>query len=379
MGVYGDVRTFSIPDIINWIAMGKRTGILVLNKVRETKKIFFIKGDLASAYSSLASDSLANFIVKKGILSREMVYARINTIKDSDKDVALKLMNQGLITLEDVVQSLYMKIEDVFYSVYGWDKGQFLFLDQDLPYSQFLFVRMPSQKYILEGSRRRDEWKIIRQEFPEYDMMIHPIEDKKLVKKKASSLSQTARQILGMLDKSMAIFQIIALSEFSEFDVMFELMQLKKEGLIKVQDIYKSEIFDKEERIEQHFKEGVKYFHEGRIIDAIDSFEKVLSLEPRHFSSKRYLQQAKNLIFEKIYNTIGHSKKVPQRFAEVADCTINEFYLTEQEKRILEKIDGKATVKDLYSQDEADMNTVYYTLYRLIEANIIVLSEEPAA
>ncbi len=359
--------------------MGKRTGILVLNKVRETKKIFFIKGDLASAYSSLASDSLANFIVKKGILSREMVYARINTIKDSDKDVALKLMNQGLITLEDVVQSLYMKIEDVFYSVYGWDKGQFLFLDQDLPYSQFLFVRMPSQKYILEGSRRRDEWKIIRQEFPEYDMMIHPIEDKKLVKKKASSLSQTARQILGMLDKSMAIFQIIALSEFSEFDVMFELMQLKKEGLIKVQDIYKSEIFDKEERIEQHFKEGVKYFHEGRIIDAIDSFEKVLSLEPRHFSSKRYLQQAKNLIFEKIYNTIGHSKKVPQRFAEVADCTINEFYLTEQEKRILEKIDGKATVKDLYSQDEADMNTVYYTLYRLIEANIIVLSEEPAA
>jgi hypothetical protein len=64
MSLAGNLRTMPLPDILQWIGMGRKTGTLHLERRSIKKQIIFKKGEIYSSWSNDPRESLGQFLIR---------------------------------------------------------------------------------------------------------------------------------------------------------------------------------------------------------------------------------------------------------------------------------------------------------------------------
>ena len=74
MGLSGNLLTMSLPDILQWIAQGRKTGSLHLERRSVKKRIVFHEGAIFSSWSNDPRESLGQFLVSHRYITEEQLF-----------------------------------------------------------------------------------------------------------------------------------------------------------------------------------------------------------------------------------------------------------------------------------------------------------------
>lgn len=230
MGIVGNLQTMQLEELLQWLSQSKKTGTLEIVKTPVEKKIFFKDGYILSSASNKPEEYLGHFLLSHGHISDDQLARAIELQKSSKTMLGMILVNQGAITEKDLHRLLRLKAEESIYDIFAWDRGDFRFLDDVLPESALVPMRVDVTGIVMEGVQRIDEWRRIRKLVPHEELVVVALGELAAV----SGLGAGERRIVDLIDDHLTIAEIRERSHGTEFQVAKLLFDLHEKGTVKL-------------------------------------------------------------------------------------------------------------------------------------------------
>ena len=153
MTFQGDLASMHLSEILLFLSMTKKTGVLILRRARVTKKLYYQDGEIVFAQSSVPEERLGDILLASGRITEEQYRESAARIAPGRRQGRV-LVEMGVIAPEELRRLVCGQVEAVIYSLFLWDAGYFEFLEGDLPGEERITLRRSIPDLILEGMRR---------------------------------------------------------------------------------------------------------------------------------------------------------------------------------------------------------------------------------
>ena len=290
MAIKGSLKEASLPDVLQLLAMGKKTGCLAVTHRSNFGYIFFEKGRICYASIVNRRDRLGDMLVKNSVISQEQLDDAIAAqAKARDKRIGELLVEQGSLTREELHQYVRRQIEEAVYFLFTWMQGTFNFEADVHPEEQDLLVSINPESLLLEGARRMDEWNLVEKKIPSFDLVFEV--DHAHVKASEVELTEEQRVVLELIDGQRDVQAIIDESGLVEFEVGKALYGLLTAGFVHRVGRTKANADPQvsETRIEEHRNLGVAFFKTGMLDEAMRELRRVLELRASDAAARFYI------------------------------------------------------------------------------------------
>jgi tetratricopeptide (TPR) repeat protein len=214
----GDIKTMTISWLFQDLRTQKKTGVVVLSREKETKKVFFRNGDIIFASSNLDADQLGVSLLRSGKLTEEQRTTSEEVAKQTGKQLGAILIERGLITPKDLVEGAKLQVKYIVLSLFAWREGHYAFDNAPLPLAEIVPLQIDTGGLLLEGIRDLD-WKFVRKSLPPLNTVLRIVKDSALLLR-GIVLDQNQQMILSLVDSRRSIEEICALSEIGDFGTL---------------------------------------------------------------------------------------------------------------------------------------------------------------
>ena len=234
MALKGNLRDFTITQLLNLINLAQKTGMLVIEGPGETARITFRQGKLAYALSGVEDGGLAFILFKTRKISESQYrLLRERTAQMSDKELGLLLINAGYLSQDDILTSLQNFFIDIVRRLFTWVEGSFRF-DQDVfQVDGKITVRVDLENLIIEGSRQLREWEQLQEEIPSLDMALK-FSDRPGTNMKNINLSVEEWRVVSYASPKNTIRQISRATKMNDLEIRRVVYSLIQAGLVEV-------------------------------------------------------------------------------------------------------------------------------------------------
>jgi tetratricopeptide (TPR) repeat protein len=289
MAIRGSLREASLPDVLQLLAMGKKTGCLSVTHRACFGYIYFNKGRICYASIVNRRDRLGDMLVKTGVITQAQLEGAI-ALQDRrrDKRVGELLVEQNALSLEQLHNAIHVQIQEAVYFLFTWNQGTFNFEPDVQPDQHDHVVSINPESLLLEGARRVDEWGLVEKKIPSFDIVFELDHGKVL----ASDVGLNAEQraVLDLVDGTRDVQAIIDASGLVEFEVGKALFGLLTAGFIhRIGKTKVSTPAAAEGRIEEHRNLGVAFYKTGMLDEGAREFRRVLELRSGDTVARFYL------------------------------------------------------------------------------------------
>src|SRR2546421_13101530 len=218
MAIKGSLKEASLPDVLQLLALGQKTGCLSIADRSNFGYIYFEKGRICYASIVNRRDRLGDILVKHSKITQGQLEAAVQRqTKEHGKKLGEILVGMAVITQADLERYMRVQIEESVYYLFTWTQGTFNFEADVRPERQDFLVSINPESLLLEGARRVDEWSLIEKKIPSFDL-VFDIDRKKLAEH-AGELTREQEVVLGLLDGRRDVATVIDDSGLGEFDV----------------------------------------------------------------------------------------------------------------------------------------------------------------
>src|SRR5687767_14168705 len=172
MAIKGSLKEASLPDVLQLLALGQKTGCLSIADRSNFGYIYFDKGRICYASIVNRRDRLGDILVKHEKITQEQLDAAIHRqAKERDKKLGEILVSQSVISQQELERYMRVQIEESVYYLFTWTQGTFNFEADVRPEQQDFLVSINPDALLLEGARRVDEWSMIEKKIPSFDIV----------------------------------------------------------------------------------------------------------------------------------------------------------------------------------------------------------------
>ena len=236
MAIRGNLNEASLPDVLQLLAMGSKTGTLSLNESGLTGTICFENGRICHA--AVAGRSLGT--------------------------------------------------EDAVFVMFKWNHGLFSFEPGVQPPEGAEKISLDPQGLLLEGARRVDEWSLIEKKIPSFDIVFAL--DRQQLLRNSIALSEEQQKLLPLIDGFRDVHALMRVSKLGEFDMGKALFGLLS-GAFLVPVGYRTEEQPvvAENVIGEHRNLGIAFYRARMYSDAAREFKRITELRPNDGSAAFYL------------------------------------------------------------------------------------------
>jgi len=226
VAIRGSLTEASLPDVLQLLAMGKKTGCLGLTYANNFGYIYFADGAITHA----------------------------------------SLVNRSLDT------------EETVYVLFTWTQGTFNFEPGVTPDEGVHTTAIDPQSLLLEGARRVDEWTLIAKKIPSFDIVFAP--DRHTLLANERPLTPEEEVIVPLLDGQRDVSALIADSGLGEFTVGKTLYGLLSASLIARVGVSQrgKTAAAPDDKVTEHRNLGIAFFKTGMYEEAAREFRRVDSL-----------------------------------------------------------------------------------------------------
>jgi len=234
MALRGNLRDFSITQLLNLINLAHKTGTLVVDGPNETAKVAFREGKLAYAEIGQEDGSLAAILHKARKLSSgqyKSIQQRATHI--SDKELGLLLINAGYLSQDDILTNLQQHFTDIVHRLFTWVEGFFHFDNDLLPPEDRISVHLDLENLIIEGSRQLREWEQLQDEIPSLDMALK-FTDRPGTNLRNVNLSVEEWRVVSYINPRNTMRQIANATKMNELEIRRIVYGLLQAGLVEV-------------------------------------------------------------------------------------------------------------------------------------------------
>ena len=162
-----------LSELLQWLALGQKTGTLLIEGHGVQKRIYFQDGRINFTSSSDPREYLGQFLVSHGYITEDELKKGMEVQEESKILLGRILLMINAISETDLVRLMRRKAEESIYDVFLWEDGNFEFTDGEQPDLKMVPLSLDLTSIILEGLHRYDEWKRIRDRVP--DSTVIPI------------------------------------------------------------------------------------------------------------------------------------------------------------------------------------------------------------
>jgi hypothetical protein len=234
MALRGNLRDFTITQLLNLINLACKTGTLVVEGPSEVAKITFREGKLAYAEMGNEDGGLASILHRaKRLSSGQYKSIRQGASHISDKELGLLLINAGYLTQEDILTNLQQHFTDIVQRLFTWVEGFFHFDNDLLPPEDRISVRLDLENLIIEGSRQLREWEQLQDEIPSLDMALK-FTDRPGTNLRNINLSVEEWRVVSYINPRNTMRQIASATKMNDLEIRRIVYGLLQAGLVEV-------------------------------------------------------------------------------------------------------------------------------------------------
>lgn len=233
MGLKGDLSTMGLEDIFQWLAVGKKSGVLELRGVLHTKRVSFHEGRITAVWSSDPREYLGQYLLAFSRITEDQLREALATQEDENQLLGRILINRQLVTEAEIRKIVQLKVEEAIFDTFLWDVGTFEFHDGAPAHQRAMLLSLDVTGIVLEGARRVDEWSRIRRGIKGNDAVVCAVSE---AVAEHLPLSPDDAAILGRLDGTKTVDQIVIEMRAPEFKVNKLLFDLIEKGMVRVLD-----------------------------------------------------------------------------------------------------------------------------------------------
>jgi hypothetical protein len=222
LALEGRIEDFSVTEIIQVIAMGRKTGTLVIEGAREQISVYFLEGKAVYANPVQHREHLGDILVRYGVVTPgniDEALARQQELNGRGESVRIGsiLVSMGALTNEQLSKCVTEQIKESIYLIMAEKSGTFKFLP-DLDVSpQDIVIGLDIEETILEGTRLVDEWGMIREKLVNFDDVY--VFDGKLPDGEPVRLTVDEWRILSLLEEGRSINDVMEIAELGRLEV----------------------------------------------------------------------------------------------------------------------------------------------------------------
>lgn len=241
MALKGNLRDFSLHQLLNLINLAHKTGALNVkpelmatgaNGHSAPASLFFREGRLIHASFEGKPARLTDVLVQVGRLTPEQARAiRERSRVDTDKEIGLLLIHNGYLSQNDIIQGVRGYLLETVYRLFTWTAGDFRFEPNELPPEERITVPLSLENVIVEGNRRQQEWERLRDEIPDLDVPLR-FSERPGTNLRNISLTREEWQVISFINARNTMKQIGEYLQLDEFQVRRVVFGLKQNGLI---------------------------------------------------------------------------------------------------------------------------------------------------
>lgn len=278
MAIRGSLREASLPDVLQLLAMGKKTGCLSVSHRQQFGSIHFERGRISHAAIVNRRDRLGDILVKQGLVTPAALDTAIaEQAAHPQRRIGDLLVAAGHLGPEQLHEYLKHQIQEAVYHLFTWSEGTFTFEADVFPDPQDVTVSISPESLLLEGARRVDEWSLIEKKIPSLDL-VFSLDRDHLVE---SDVDVTPEQevVIPLIDGRRDVSGIVEESGLDEFQVGKALFGLASAGFLRRLGRKRGpETVAMESRVAEHRNLGVAFYRTSMFDEATREFKRVVDL-----------------------------------------------------------------------------------------------------
>ena len=231
MALRGNLRDFTITQLLNLVNLAQKTGTLVVDGPSEQAYISFRDGKLAYARVGQDDGSLATVLHKANKLTVNQYRAIVERAgRITDKELGLLLINAGYLSQEEILLNLQGYFTEIIRRLFTWVEGFFRFEGDMLPPDDRINVRLDLENIIIEGARQLREWEQLQDEIPSLEMALK-FTDRPL---KNVSLSVEEWRVVSYINPKNTMKQIAQTNKMNDLEIRRIVYGLLQAGLVEI-------------------------------------------------------------------------------------------------------------------------------------------------
>lgn len=365
MSLTGNLRTMDLPEILQWISTGRKTGTLHVEKRSVHKRIVFKDGVIHSSTSNDPRESMGQFLIRDRHVTEEQLFRALLRQETEGRLLGAILVGDGVLGEEAMRKSLETKAEETIYDLFLWDEGKFEFKDGEVPDNIRVHVEMGVTSVILEGIRRVDEWRRIKEVFPSMATTFRALGSGQGPEDPAE------RQAVGLAAAGKMLSEMSLEMRRSEFETASLVLDLYNRGVLAVDRVKEELPADAVGSIQELLAAARQRITERRWEAANQAFEKVLALDHLNQDAKKGLiSVAEARKKDRILRTVPLDN-VPVLKMDVASLTRQDF--DAREGFVLSRVNGEWDVRSILKLCPMSEEDALLIFARLLERKVIEL------
>jgi tetratricopeptide (TPR) repeat protein len=289
MAIKGSLKEASLPDVIQLLFLGRRTGCLALADRQNFGTIYFDEGNIIYAAIVNRRDRLGDILVRSGRITTEQLQQAVDRQGgEREQKLGEILVHQGAISRDELQRYIRVQIEEAVYFLFTWNSGTFNFEAGVRPEREDFLVRINPEYLLLEGARRVDEWSLIEKKVPSFDLIFAV--DGAHLGESSPELSAEQQALVPLLDGTRDLTQVTEESGLIEFEVGKALFGLITAGFARrVGTSAASAPRVNDSRVDEHRNLGIAFYKAAMLDEALREFRRVAELRPADASAAFFL------------------------------------------------------------------------------------------
>ncbi len=234
MALKGNLRDFSIVQLLNLINLARKTGTLNIDRRGEDARLSFKGGKLIYAALDEGDRQLVSALRQNGMITEEQARTiRSRAGARSDKELGLLLINAGHVSQQDILKSMRSHTLDNVYPLFTWDEGTFQFESGEPRVDDVITVRIDLENVIMQGTRRLEEWERLQEELPDLHVSLK-FADRPQTSLRDINLNVQEWRVISFINPRNTIQQIAQYNNMSDFQIRKIVYGLLQAGLVEI-------------------------------------------------------------------------------------------------------------------------------------------------
>jgi hypothetical protein len=234
MALKGNLRDFSITQLLNLVNVARKTGTLIVERSPEQLFISFREGKLS--YARDGSDGVGLTMVL--YRARKLNAAQVRAINEkagamSDKELGLLLINSNYLTQQEILSSLQAHYLELVNRLFSWGEGLFRFDNDLLPPKDKIAVRIGLENIIIDGTRRIRERELLQDEIPSLEMALK-FNERPGVNLRSLNLNVDEWKVISFINPKNTIHQIAKATNKNDYEIRRIVYSFIQAGLVEL-------------------------------------------------------------------------------------------------------------------------------------------------
>ncbi len=236
MAIEGPLRELALTDVFQLLDLSRKTGVLSIAPEGGRHRpalVRFDRGAVTGAELGQAHERLGHLLLRAGkVTESQIAAARLVQQQGNGRALGSILVEQGLVTEDDVRRQLRFQIQEIVFELIQWKDGYFRFEEGPPATGGGVTVRVSTESLLMEAARRVDEWSTLETKIPH--MGVIPVFVADSPDGATLDLHPSEWEVLAEIDGTRPLKAIATTLGRSDFDVAKIVYGLVATGVVDI-------------------------------------------------------------------------------------------------------------------------------------------------